>query len=455
LALSLIQRVEPTINIANGVNNLNSKKDTTLKTNKRYIAAVLSTIFMGVGQLYNRQWIKGFLYGLVNYFIVLNSIPFLLHNLRGLITLGDTPMKDHSLFMLVYGVLSVLLTLIVIGIYLFNIFDAYKNGRLRDQGKNPPKFRESIRNLIDSGYPYIVLSPGLMAIIFITILPLLFSILIGFTSYDLYHLPPGNLFDWVGFENFKEIYELSSWKDTFIRVALWTVVWAVLSTLTTYALGAFTAIVLNNPKLKFRKIIRTILILPWAIPGFVSVLVWRGMLNTNFGIVNKILNILFHLEPIRWLQEPFWSRAAILLVNLWLGFPYCMILITGILQSIPADLYEAAMVDGAGPWHRFRYITMPLLWFSMAPLMIMTFAYNFNNFTLIYLLNGGGPLKFGYKGNAGATDILISWIYKLTVEKNKYNYASAISLIIFIVLAIFSIYNFSRTKSFQEEEMLQ
>ncbi|AZO96594.1 ABC transporter permease subunit [Halocella sp. SP3-1] len=410
---------------------------------------------MGVGQLYNRQWVKGILFTLLNFFIVLNSVSFLLQNLQGFISLGETPMEDHSLFMLVYGLLSLLLVLVVIGLYVFNIFDAYKNGKLRDRGKTPAKIKESFRNLIESGYPYIVLSPGLIAIIFITILPLIFSILIGFTSYDLYHLPPGSLFEWVGFKNFIEIFQISAWKNTFIRVALWTVVWAVLSTVTTYFLGAVIAVVLNNPRIKFRKIIRTILILPWAIPGFVSILMWRGMLNTNFGIVNQMLNLLFNLEPIRWLQEPFWARTAILLVNLWLGFSYCMILITGILQSIPVNLYEAAMIDGAGPWQKFRYITIPLLLFSIAPLMIMTFAFNFNNFTLIYLLNGGGPAKFGYRGNAGSTDILISWVFKLTAEKNKYNYASAISLIIFIVLAIFSVYNFTRTKSFQEEEMLQ
>ncbi|MFP4662046.1 MAG: ABC transporter permease subunit [Halanaerobiales bacterium] len=421
---------------------------------KRYIAAILSSIFMGVGQLYNRQWAKGIIFLFVNIFIVLNSIPFIFKSLKGLLTLGENPIEDHSTFMLVYGVISVLLAVIVLGIYLFNIYDAYRNGFRRDQGKAAPGIKQSFRKLIDSGYPYIVLSPGLIGMMFITIMPLIFTILIGFTSYDLYHNPPGSLFDWVGLANFRELFSMGSWRETFFRVALWTVVWAVLSTLTTYVLGAFTAIILNNKRIRFRKIIRTILILPWAIPGFVSILIWRGMLNTNFGILNEIMGLLFRLEPVSWLENAFWTRTAILLVNLWLGFPYCMILITGILQSVPEDLYEAAIVDGAGPWQKFRYITMPLVWFSIAPLMIMTFAYNFNNFTLIYLLNNGGPLKFGNKGNAGSTDILISWVYKLTLEKNKWNYASSISLIIFIILAGFSIYNFRRTRSFQEEEML-
>lgn len=423
-------------------------------TNKRYISALLSTFCMGVGQLFNRQYVKGIFLLLFN-FITINSIPFILMNIHGLITLGETPMEDHSLFLLVYGVLTVLLVLIIVGIYILNIRDAYKNGLLYDMGREVPGFKESLKNIKDISYPYLILSPGLLAILFFTILPLIYSILIGFTNYDLYHLPPANLVDWVGFENFREIFSITSWRTTFFRVGSWTVIWAILSTISTYGLGCLLAIILNNPRLKFRKIIRTLLILPWAIPAFVSILVWNGALNTNFGIINQLLETLFNIQPIHWLTETTLTRIAILLVNLWLGFPHAMIMITGILQGIPNDIYEAAIVDGVSPWQKFRYITLPLLWFSMAPLMIMTFAHNFNNFTLIYLLNSGRPFEFGQQGGAGGTDILISWIFKLTTEKNKYNYASAISLIIFIILAGFSIYNFYRTRSFQEEEMLQ
>lgn len=431
------------------------KTNTYSQTNKRYVAPILSTLYMGIGQILNGQWIKGIFFIFVHTFVIINSIPFILRNLYGLITLGDIPMKDHSLFLLVYGVLNLFLIIIVVGIYLLNIKDAYKNGLLSDQGIKPPGIKQSIKNMFDTGYPYIILSPGLIAMTCITILPLIYSILIGFTNYDLYHLPPGNLIEWVGLKNFFEIATIKSWRTTFIRVSSWTIIWAVLSTLSTYALGGFTAIILNNPRLKFRRIFRTLLILPWAIPAFISVLIWSGALNTNFGIINGILTGLFNMQPIHWLTKTFFTRVAILLVNLWVGFPYAMILISGILQGIPTDIYEAATVDGAGSWQKMRYITLPLLWFSLAPLMIMTFAYNFNNFTLIYLLNAGKPFEFGQQGGAGGTDILISWIFKLTVEKNKYNYASAISLLIFIVLAVFSIYNFHRTRSFQEEEMLQ
>lgn len=429
-------------------------ENTRLQVNKRYISTLLSVFCMGVGQLFNGQLIKGILLLIFN-FVVINSLPFILGNIYGLITLGETAMEDHSLFLLVYGVLTVFLALIVIGIYIFNIRDAYKNGLLHDQGKEVPGFKESLKNIKEIGYSYFILSPGLIAMLCFTILPLIYSILIGFTNYDLYHLPPGNLIDWVGFENFREIFSITSWRTTFIRVGSWTVIWAILSTLSTYGLGCLLAIILNNPRLKFRRIIRTLLILPWAIPAFVSILVWNGALNTNFGIINQLLETLFNIQATHWLTQTALTRLAIILVNLWVGYPHAMIMITGVLQGIPSDIYEAAIMDGVGPWQKFRYITLPLLWFSMAPLMIMTFAYNFNNFTLIYLLNSGRPFEFGQQGGAGGTDILISWIFKLTTEKNKYNYASAISLIIFFILAGFSIYNFYKTRSFQEEEMLQ
>lgn len=440
-------------NVSAGLPRKASSQKSTNRRNQRYMAAILSAIYMGVGQLYNGQWAKGIIFILYHTFIALTSIPVLVKNLRGLITLGDTPMKDNSLFLLVYGIVSVLLLMVVIGIYVLNIRDAYKNGQLRDKGQKPAGFIRSVRNLFDTGYPYLILSPGLIALTAITFLPLVFSILIGFTNYDLYHSPPGNLMDWVGLKNFHQVLTEGSWARTFRNVLGWTVLWTVLSTVTSFGLGTLVAILLNNSRIRFKKVIRTVLIIPWAIPGFTSILVWRGLLNTNFGAINQLLAYL-GIPAIPWFENVFWARTALVLVNLWLGFPYNMILVTGILQSIPGDLYEAARVDGATGWQKFRQITLPLLLFSMAPLLIMQFAYNFNNFNIIYLLNDGGPAIFGQQG-AGGTDILISWVFKLTFNLLKFNYASAISLIIFLIIAGLSVYNFRRTKSFQEEKMLQ
>lgn len=410
---------------------------------------------MGLGQFVNGQWLKGLLFMAFHTLLVIPTISTLTEAVKGLITLGETPMKDHSLFMMIYGIIAVLFVFFIVVIYIANIRDAYRIRVAINRGENIATPRDTFRNLGNLGFPYLIMTPGLLCIIFFTFLPMVFNILIGFTNYDLYHSPPRHILQYVNLSNFIGVLTSTTWATTFKNVLVWTVIWATLSTLTTYALGGLVAIVLNNSRIRFRKAIRTILILPYAIPGFVSILIWRGMLNTNFGIINKLLTDFFNVSRISWFENVFWARTATVLVNLWLGFPYCMMVITGVLQGIPDELYEAATVDGASGFQRFRHITIPLIAFATAPLMIMSFAFNFNNFDLIYLLNSGNPPVFGQQGGAGGTDILISWVYKLTFDKLKFNYAAAISLIIFLFIAGFSIYNYTRTQSFREEEMLQ
>jgi arabinogalactan oligomer/maltooligosaccharide transport system permease protein len=421
----------------------------------RYTSALLSTLYMGAGQIANGQWLKGIFLILFETFVLIPSVPLLLKNLKGLITLGETPMVDHSLFMMIYGILAAVAAIFLIVCYLVNIRDAYEHGLAIDKGGKRKGWKETLSDMIDAGFPYLILAPGILCIILFTFLPMAFNIMIAFTDYDLFHSPPRHILNWVGFRNFVEFLTTASWANTFKQVMLWTVVWAVLSTLTTYLLGMIIALILNNPRIKFRKVIRTILILPYAIPAFISILMWKGMLNTNFGIVNHLLTTTFNMQPIPWLENVFWTRFAVIMVNLWLGFPYSMMMITGILQGLPNDFYEAATVDGASGFQKFRYITFPLVMFSVAPLVIMSFAYNFNNFNVIFLLNDGLPAVFGLQGKAGGSDILISWVYKLTFQSLKFNYAAAMSLIIFLLIVGFSIYNYTRTRSFKEEEMLR
>lgn len=420
-----------------------------------YSSALLSAIYMGAGQIASGQWRKGLFLMLFETFVVIPNIPLLLRCLKGLVTLGETPMVDHSLFMMIHGILAVIALVFVVAFYLMNIRDAYRCGLVMENGGKQKGWKASLRSMLDRGFPYLILVPGILCLIFFTLLPMAFNIMLAFTDYDLYHSPPRHLLQWVGFKNFVTFLTTASWAKTFKQVMVWTLVWAFLSTLTTYALGMIMAVILNNPRIKFRKLIRTILILPYAVPGFISILMWKGMLNTNFGIINQILTTTFNIQPIPWFEHVFWTRFAVLLVNLWLGFPYSMMLITGVLQGLPNELYEAATVDGANSFQKFRYITVPLVMFSVAPLMIMSFAYNFNNFNVIYLLNDGLPAVFGLEGKAGGSDILISWVYKLTFQALKFNYAAAISLLIFLLIVGVSIYNYTRTKSFKEEEMLR
>ncbi len=264
-----------------------------------------------------------------------------------------------------------------------------------------------------------------------------------FTSADGDELYPGFPI-WVGFKNYWSILTDPAVSGPFGRVFAWTVVFAALSVITTFILGLALAVLLNDPYLRFRQFYRVLVIVPYAVPAFISILVWKGLLNVNLGIINHVLMQLFHLK-IPWFTDPTWAKVALVLVNLWLGYPYMMIVSLGALQSIPGELYEAALVDGASWWQRFSKITLPLLLMPLAPLLIGSFAFNFNNFTLIYLLTGGGPPIPGAQTPAGATDILLSYTYNLAFKGgvgNQYGLAAAVSMIIFLIIATISAINF-------------
>jgi ABC-type sugar transport system permease subunit len=195
------------------------------------------------------------------------------------------------------------------------------------------------------------------------------------------------------------------------------------------------------------------LLIPYTIPGLISIIMWRGMLNSEFGVINHWLKALFGVAP-HWTTEAFWAKFAILLVNLWLGYPYFMLVTSGALQSIPSEIYEAAMIDGATSWQRFRRITLPLLLVAVGPLLIASFVFNFNNFNLIYLFIAGGPPIAGASTQAGATDILISYVYKLAFESGgrgvQYGLASAISIIVFFIVGTITLFQYRFTNMWEE-----
>jgi len=250
----------------------------------------------------------------------------------------------------------------------------------------------------------------------------------------------------VGFKNFKSVITDPVVRGPFVRVLIWTFAYAGLTVLTTFALGLTLALILNHPGVKGRKFLRSALIIPYAMPGFLSLMIWAGLLNDDFGAINT----LFH-SHIPWLTDPVWAKVATLLVNLWLGFPYMFLICTGAIQSIPAELSEAAEVDGAKPRQILMRIKMPLLLVTVSPLLIGSFAYSFNNFGGIYLLTGGGP-PVADSQIAGATDILISYTYKLAMEAghgNDYGLACAISILIFFIVAGVSTLSFTRTRALE------
>jgi arabinogalactan oligomer/maltooligosaccharide transport system permease protein len=262
-------------------------------------------------------------------------------------------------------------------------------------------------------------------------------------------LSPGWKVD-VGVANFVKAFTNPQLSAPLWRVILWTFTFAILSVLSTFAVGLFLAMVLNHPRLRGKKIYRVLVILPYAFPAFLSALVWAGLMNPQFGFINQVL---FGGAEIPWLTDQWLARVSVLLVNLWLGYPYMFLVCTGALQSLPEELDEAARVDGASPWRVFRAIKLPLLLVSIAPLLIASFAFNFNNFNIIYMLTKGWPRFTDTTFDIGSTDLLITMVYKVAFGQGgarDYGLASALSVLIFILVAIVSIIAFQRTKSLEE-----
>lgn len=253
----------------------------------------------------------------------------------------------------------------------------------------------------------------------------------------------------VGFDNFTRMFTDARLSGPFVKVLVWTFAFGALSVATTFFLGLFFALAFNHPRVRGRKIIRSLLILPYAFPGFLSGLVWAGLLNRRFGFINQVL---LGGADIPWLTDPWLARLSVIGVNLWLGFPYMFLITTGALQAISTDMYEAARIDGARVWRMFRSITLPLLMISVAPLLIASFAFNFNNFNLIYFVTEGGPNFPGAPIAVGATDILISMVYSVAIESGstQYGLASAMSIVIFILVGLVSWIGFRQTRKLEE-----
>jgi arabinogalactan oligomer/maltooligosaccharide transport system permease protein len=254
----------------------------------------------------------------------------------------------------------------------------------------------------------------------------------------------------IGLGNFQDIFSKASVQ--LYPVLIWTVIFAISTTILNVIVGLLLGILLNNKRLKFRNFYRSILILPWAVPGVISIQLWVALLNQNFGGLNRLLG-LFGGLPIPWLTDPLWAKVAILVVNLWLGFPYMMTATLGALSAISDELYEAAEMDGATKLEQVQFITLPMLQAAFTPIVLATFAYNFNNFGIIYLLTGGGPAEEGREATARATDILLSWGFNTAFTgagAQAYGLAGAVSVIVGVLTVIISYFNFRAAGVFKE-----
>lgn len=296
--------------------------------------------------------------------------------------------------------------------------------------------------------PYVWLSPALITITVLSLFPMVFTVILAFTDASLYTFQGG--ISYIGLANFKEIFQ-GAFAKVFFPVFGWNIIYTFASALSQYAVGMFLAVLLNNPNLKESRLYRSLLIIPWAIPGAIAALAWTGMFSTSYGLINQFLTSTFGIDAIRWLQEPNLARTAVLIVNLWLGFPFMMTICLGALQAIPGDLYEAASIDGATKWQQFWRITFPMMLRFSIPLVVGSIAFNFNNFnTALMLVDGGPALKGPFP--VGATDLLASVGYKLTVNSYRYGLSAALSIILFVLVAALSLFNMKVTGAFGEEE---
>ncbi len=435
----------------------------------------LSALIFGLGNLCHKQIAKGLCFLVTEILYIYYMVVFGANSIVNFISLGTKQQEevfneklgiyeyvlgDNSMLCLLYGVITIFVTLVLILFMIASVKSAYFVEYEVKRGKKPATFKQDLFSLKDDKVHISLLTLPTLGIVMFTIVPLVFMIFIAFTNYDKHHLPPGKLFEWVGFENFKNIFSMGSGAGnigkTFFPVLGWTLVWAFFATFTNYFLGMILALVINRKDTKWKGFWRFNFALSIAIPAFVSLLTMRTIFSESgpMNVLLRELGVISHNYSV-----PFWSdgtlaKIMVILVNIWIGVPFTMLNHTGILQNIPNDLYEAADVEGASPIVKFFRITLPYMLFVTGPYLITTFIGNINNFNVIFLLTGGGPVKLDYYF-AGETDLLVTWLYKLTMTEKDYKMGSVIGIMIFIISAVFSLIAYRRTAAYKNEEAFQ
>ena len=432
----------------------------------------LSFVIMGLSNLVRKQFVKGFIFlfgefGFLFYMSVIGATALSHFDDLGEVQQGMVidpvtmlPVKqpgDNSMLLLLAAVVAVFVVAAFVILWYCNVKAAITVQKLKEKNKPIPTFIDDIKSYFDCKIHRSLLLFPCLGILIFNILPLIFMILIAFTNFDQKHQPPGNLFTWVGLSNFKTMLDAGSViGKTFFPILSWTFVWAVFATFLNYIFGIILAMLINRKQTRIKRFWRTTFVLSIAIPQFVSLLVIKSMLADN-GPINVLLQQIGLLGPkefLPFLSNPLWAKITIIIINLWVGVPYTMLITTGILQNIPQELYESAKIDGASAFRTFIKITMPYMLFVTTPYLITQFVGNLNNFNVIFLLSGGGPTNLDYY-QAGHTDLLVTWLYKLTVNSFDYSYASVIGILVFVISAVISLITYRSTKSYKDEEGFQ
>ena len=452
------------------------------------IGTKLSFFIFGAGNLYHKQFIKGFIFlalqALFWVFMIMspvvNGTPYGFKALANLALQGSEgrmeydPVsgemvlvgKSESYLMLLFGIITIAMIILYIIVYFLNISSSYKADQDEKKGIAASTFRGDCGELLDSKFHVLMLTPTCLAALIFTLLPTIYMICIAFTTWNAEDMKEAttNLFHWAGFKNFIEMFNTSSGSQLgseishrFFPILGWTFIWAIFATFTCYFGGILLALLINKKGIKGKKVFRTIFILTIAIPQFISLLACRNILG-EWGPINALIkqfggqSIVF-LGDKTGMQNEIIAKVMVIVINMWLGIPYTMLMTSGILMNIPQDLYEAGTVDGASKSKMFFKITLPYVIFITTPYLISSFVGNINSFNTIFLLTGGNPAAKPYVG--GGTDLLVTWLYKLTIDAKQYNTGAVIGILTFIITATITLVTYRRSKAYNEEDTFQ
>lgn len=424
------------------------------------LPARVSMVVMGGGQLINRQIVKGIIYLVVLAAAIYYFVTAGITDIIGLTTLGTNEADlwkhvqgDNSIEMLIRGILSIVILLLVLIIYVCNVRDAKKTYELKLKGIQPLNFKQDFFQFTDKKFHIAALSLPVLGIVIFSVIPIIFMILLAFTNYGGTIVYP-KLVDWVGFDNFKTIFSLSEVATTFRKILGWNIIWAVSSTFITYFAGLGLALLLNKKCVKGKKFWRAFPILAYAVPGFITLIGFKFIFSYG-GPINYYITEVFHHNRIGFLDlDAKWTARIVgLLVNTWITVPTSMLLATSVLSNINGELYEAASIDGASKWKQFTKLTLPFVIFSTTPNLITSFITNFNNFGVFFFLRNNMVMD-GYF-YASDTDLLINWLYNLSISNTYYCIGAAISILIFIITSIFSLIVYVNSNAYKKEDMFR
>ncbi len=444
----------------------------------------LSLIWMGAGYCRRKQFVKSILITLFEIAVIAFTFGFAMDYVPKFGTLGTVQQEsvfnvvtmknefndyDHSFMILLFSLVSFVVWAIFAVVYLNNIINSYKLQKMEEEGKHIKTFKEDMISFLNEKFHITLLALPVSGVVVFTLVPLLVLILVAFTNYDQQHMPPSALFTWIGFRNFKDLFSSGGLTVTFgyafVRVLAWTLVWAVFATFTTYIGGILLSILINDKKTKFPRMWRTLFIITIAVPQFVSLLLVRnffansGIVNTfcaNIGLTGWLRDMgLIGTSYIPFLSAPGWAHVMIILINIWVGVPYQMLIATGVLMNIPTEQLESARIDGATPRQIFWKITMPYMLFITGPALVTDFVKNINNFNVIYLLTANVFVTTNQamaNSQAKEVDLLVTWLYTLTQDYYNYKMASTIGIVVFIICAVFTLISFNRFIKGDREE---